>query len=556
MVIGSIFPVIQGIEYGLVSAEAKRLEDSVRAGGNGYVTTMLQIWQGSKALGFADKANEAAGLPPFSWAGKSIIYLPPVLLAILKNSTIVPEKIRPVLTFFQNHLSSLYQIAAVVSSISLLFFGQTFFAISSLFILGIGVMDRNGWLPYTLRQFLHRYSKPLLIVTGVVSGGLLDRTFAVLNALSWCVNTYFSRKGNLREGFALQENLTPQKVADVLSRKVGVKINPRFIHYNPFPPIPNIDIQFFIEKFDQINWRQHLPALRQKLRHDIRFIERHRTPDLKTDQEIIDITRHSLQTFIGAVKECRVLEGEPADYEKLHNYLKIIAKHLEGQNDETIRTDIIFRLAVEGGEYCGPGKFEVAESVYAQTIGDNPDIPFKDKIVYCLQDERNLWIQKFYSTAFTRGASVSRIGQIIDWQDVHNYILFVNLYGDELGLRKAAADNDDTAIIDPLIKWIISHNFKEVIQKIFWNDHSLSDHTQILIDSIGTPKLPKPEVYTFWQNWIERQQMEAQNKEALRQELTWGRLFNMPLEIGGKFTPKSVILMLLDMGIVETYAIT
>lgn len=549
--VDSIFPMIQGVEYGLLSAEVKRLENSVRAGENNYLTAILQICQGSKALDFADKAGAAAGLPFFSWVGKSLIYLTPVLLAAVKNTTMVPEKIRPVVTFLQHHLGTLYQIAAAVSSLSLLFFGQTFFAISSLSILGIGVMDRNGWLPLTVRQFLHRYSQPLLVVTGLVSGGLLDRTFAALSALSWCANTYLSHKNHLREGFALQENLTPQKVTDFLGGRLNVKVNPRFIHYNPFPPIPNIDIQFFIEKFDQINWEKHLPALRRKLRDDARFIAQHGTPDLKTDQEIIDITRHTLETCIKAVKERRILEGEPVDYEKLHNYLKLIAKHLEGQNDEIIGTDMIFRVAVEGGEYCGPGKFEMAESVYAQTIGDHPDIPFRDKIVYCLQDERNLWMQTFYSIAFTQSAAVSLAAEVIDWQDVHNYNLFVNLYGDEFGLRKAGADNDDTALIDPLIKWVISNTLKETIHRIFWNDHSLNDHTQILIDSIGTPQLPKPEVYAFWQNWIERQQMEEPNKTALREELAHGRLYDKPLEIDGRFTPEFVTLMLLDIGIVE-----
>ncbi len=86
---------------------------------------------------------------------------------------------------------------------------------------------------------------------------------------------------------------------------------------------------------------------------------------------------------------------------------------------------------------------------------------------------------------------------------------------------------------------------------MFWDDHSLDNHTQILIDSIGTPKLPKPDVYAFWQNWIERQQMGELNKEALREELANGRLYSRPLEIDGIFTPEFVTLMLLDMGVVE-----
>lgn len=551
MTIDAVSSVVLGVEYGLVSTEAKRLEDSVRAGENNYLTAMFQIWQGSKAVDFANKVSEAAGFPLLSGAGKSIVYLTPIVLAVLKSTDMVSEEIRPVLTFIQNHLSTLYQIAAVISAISLLFLGSPFFAISSLLILGIGIMDQNGWLPVEVRQFLHQYSQPLLIVTALISGGIFDQIFAVLNILSWCANAYLSQENALAEDFAFQENLTRRQAIDFLNGQINVEINPRFIRYNPVPPIPNIDIEFFMERFNEINWEQNLPTLRKKLRDDARFIARHPNPDLKNDQEIIAIARHSLRTFIDEVKEQRILQGEPADYEKLHNYLKIIAKYLEGQNNGIIQTDIILRLLVEGGEYCGPGKFEVAESVFAETIGGNPDIPFRDKIAYCLQDERNLWMQKFYSMVFTQNAEIAQLGQIIDWQDIHNYNCFVNLYGDEFGLRKAAADNDDTALIDPFVKLFISYILKDTLQKLFWDDHSLNHHTQILVDSIGTPKLPKPDVYAFWQNWIERQQINEPDKTKLREELAEGRLYNRPLEINGKFTRTFAALMLLDMDIVE-----
>lgn len=551
MTIRPIFSVVQGISYGLVSAELKRLEGSVRAGGNNCLTALFQIAQGGQTLGFVTKANTAAGLPPFSWAGKSTLYLSPILLAVLKNTTLVPETIRPVITFFYHNLGTLYQIAAVISSIALLFFGQAFFAIPSLLTLGLGILDQNGWLPVGYRQFLHRYSQPFLMVTGLVSGGIVERAFTVMNILSWCANAYLSQKPPGHEEFVFQENLTPQRLIDFFQGSLDVRINPKFIQYNPFPPVPNIDIQYLIEKFDQTDWRGHLPMLRQKLRHDARFVERHRTPDLKTDQEIMDITRDSLQLLIDTVKGRRILEGEPADYEKLHNYLKIVTQSLVAQDNGVSQIDILCRLAVEGGGYCGPGKFEVAESVYAQTMGEDPDIPFRDKIAYCLQDERNLWMQKFYALSFTQSPIGARIGQIIDRHDVHNYNTFINLYGDEFGLRKAAAENDDTALIDPLTKWIISWTLKGRIQRAFWNEHSLNHHTQILIDSIGTPKLPRPELYAFWQNWIERQYIDEPAKEILREELATGRLYGRPLEMDRECTPEFVTLMLLDMGIVE-----
>ncbi len=349
-------PVFQGVESAIVSTKLKKIEDSVRAGGNSYLTAILQIFQGLKALNFVNKANQAAGRPLFSWAGKSLVCLTPVVLAILKNTEAVPEKIRPILTLFKDHLSNVYQIAVIVSCVSLLFFGQTSFAVSSLVILGIGAMDRNRWLPCELRRLVHQSTEPLLIGTSLFFGDVIDRTLALLSALSWCAELYLSlNKKSLP--FDLQQNLTSETVSALLCKPSQIKINKTFVDYNLFPPVPDIDIQFFIEKFDKINWEKHIQTLREKLRRDTRFITYYLTTDNKTDEQIIAIAKDSLQTFIDEVKERRIRQGEPTDYQKLHDYLKIIAKHIEGECDEVAWTDVLFRLAVEGGGYCGPGKF-------------------------------------------------------------------------------------------------------------------------------------------------------------------------------------------------------
>lgn len=546
MNIDAVFPLIQGVEYSLVSSEAKRIENSVRAGGNNYLTAAFQTLQATKAAAFIDQVSEPAGLEPLSWEAKAVIFLTPALLALLKNSSFLSEKAKSALTFCQDHLGALYQVVAVVSSVALLFFGQTLFAIPSLLVLGIGYMDRNGYLPAAVRQTLHKYNQPLLIATSLFAGGILDKVFAALNFASWCASIYLSRNKIPEAKQLAKGNLNPQKMQGYLNGEFNLKINRNYIHHNSFPPVPDKEIQTLVEKFDAINWNKHIRALRQKLREDPRFIKYHKNPDLKTDREIIKIARDTLQVLVTSVKERRILEGEPVDYQKLHNYLKMIAKYVEDQTDEMTKVDVLFRLAVEGGEYCGPGKFEVAESIYAQTLGENPDIPFTDKVFHSLQDRRNLWIQKFYSGAFN-----NTLGKIIDWQDIHNYNLFVNLYGDELGLRKTAAENDDSAIVEPLVKLVVSYCFKDNIQQMFWSDHTLGTLEDTLVKSIGTSKLPKPEFYAFWREWIHKQALTEKQKEALEDELSEGKLYGSSLEVDSKPSAQFVSLMLMELGIAE-----
>ena len=549
MSVNSFFSSVEGVQCGLMISEVKRIEDSVKAGENTYLTALFQTYQGHKSVGVAEKALEAAGMPIFSWAGKAVVYVTPALLGVLKNSTFIPDCFRSVIAFFQENISNLYLIATVVSSVALLFFGQIFFAVSALLFLGIGFMDRNGLLPVEMRKFLHEHSKMVIYLTSLVAGGIIDKIFVLLNVVLLFVGKFCAKKHD-GQNFVLKQNLTPQLMEDFLNGQVSAKINREFIHYNPFPPVPDIDIQSLVGEFDQIDWQKHLPALRQKLKIDPRFVARYRDPALKSDQELIDFAKHSLETCITSIKEKRVLAGEPADYEKLHNYLKLIAKHLETQQNEIERTDILLRLAIEGGEYCGPGKFEVIESIYAQTVGENPEIPLSDKIAYCLQDERNLWMQGFYSR-IAQNQVGNTVGKVIDWHDIHNYNRFLSLHGDEFGLRKAAADNDDSTMIDSAMKWIMGRLSSGALQDWFWREHTLYDQTQTVIDSIGTPKLPKPEVYEFWWNWIDRQEIETEAKAALQEELADGTLYGAPIERNGRMTYEFATLMLLDMGIAE-----
>lgn len=555
--VGSLFSVVQGVEFGLTLTLSQRSEDTVRAGRNDFLTPLFQIRQGVKTLDFLDKVHHVTGLLRFSWVERSIIWLTPALLVFLKKTTMIPDKMRPALTFFQDHLGTLYHITAVVSSVALLFFGHTFFAISSLSILGMGVMERNGCVPVEFRQFLHQFESKLCIVVSLVCGGFVDRAFVLLLVFVSCARYLLPKDSSRenREDFVFRENLTPQIARAYLGGRLPdqcLNINRTFLYYNPSPPIPNVDIQLFIDQFDRIPWDSQIETLRAKLKNDARFMEKYSDPnEIPSDVDIIRFARDSLQALITEVKECRILHGEPRDYEKLHNYLRIIAKWIEGQNEVT-QVDAIFRLAVEGGEYCGAGKFEVVESVYASTtMGDNHLISLRDKIVSCLQDERNAWMQRLYFEAVVQ--NLAFVGRVIDQYDVHNYNAFANHFDcdGEFGLRKAAADNDDLARVDPLTKSLYSYFYKEELRARFWAKHGVSHHAQIVTDAIGASALPKPEIYDFWREWIRRQSISESQKEALEEELGCGKLYGCALETKEKITPKFVTLMLLDMGIVE-----
>jgi hypothetical protein len=580
--------IARGLQFGLELSQAKRFEDTVRAGGNRHLTIGYQIAQLETVLNLVDRVCKAASLSCFSWKGKSIIFLTPSLLAAFNDATTIPQGMHPILTFSQNHLSSLCQVAAIVSSLSLLSFGQTCLATPCLFALGIGFMDRNGWLPLAGRQFLHQYAPLLTIATGLVFGGIIRRTFVMIDIFLWCADKFWSAKNVAvstpvaaegsddesavtgassqkmqRESFTLQQTLTARKACQYLRGELDIEVNKQSIHYDPFPPIPNTDIQFLVTQFDQIDWQQHIRILRRKFEDDHRrFLQKYGSSVQDTeDQKLIEIARESLRELILEIKQCQMRRGEP-DYEKLHAYFKLIAKYIQDtiQTDdaehsrerEITRVDIILRLAIEGRGLCGSGIFEIVEEIFPQLLLDNKGISFEDKIIYCLQCARNQWMQGWYEEICQTTQLGRIIGWFIDWRDVHNYNKFISFYGAQFGVRSGAADNDDTvAMIDPLFKWLMSQLGTNMMLPVFWAEYNLEKHIEVLRDSIGTAHIAEYEFFVFWSNWIERQDLSPRDREALQEELMTERLFGESFrDDAGKISSKFITLMLLDMGIV------
>lgn len=545
-----VFPALQGLEYGLVATELKRLEDSVRAGRSQPLTVGLQLGQAAKTCDYASKALQAGGLASVSWMGKTVCCITPLVIALLKGSSWMPEGGKRVLQFVQDHLTNLCQVANVASCVALIILGHPFFAVPSLLVLGIGFCDRQGWLPLSARHMLHRYMQPALILSGILAGSVLDRIFTVFSLVLWGIQAYQVSQKKQAPTFQFQQNLTVEKAERFLRGELAVKVNPLHLSHKLIPRVPDIDLQALIRSYDQIeNWPKHIGVLRKKMRNDPRFVADYGTPDGKTDEEIIALARHALVEFERTIRERRVLQGEPADYQTMENYLKVIAHFIQTTDREIDRVDALFRLAIEGGEYCGPGKFEVIESVYAQVIGRDPETLFLDKLSLCLQDERHRWIQDFYYTSYVRNPIGSVLGRLIDWQDIHSYNLFINLYGDEFGLRKVGAENDDTAIVDPLFQWVISKTLQNSIRDRFWRSQGRDTHEQAVGEALGTLRLPKDAFYNFWGEWIDRQPISALQKAHCRRQLSQSRLFGVPMEEEERVNAAFIALLFLDAGI-------
>lgn len=542
--------VMQGLAYGLTMTQSRGIEESVRAGENGYLTAAMQVVQGIQTIFFAGAALQVAGKSQRTGAITVLATLTPVAINLAKKYNLVSEQLRPALNFVQTHMSKLFEIASIVSCVALIYFGHVVLGLTSLIVLALGIMDRKGILPENIRQCIHRYTEPLLTITGLFSGGFINQLFAAFNLALWGARKYTDYKKIQTPQEAIPEdNLNALKAVMHVHGDLPFAVNPKHIHCNPLPPIPEIDIEVIVQQCDEMNWAHHMEALREKFRRDPRFIEQHRNPDLKTEVELVTLLKDSLRRFIRSVQEHRILEGEPIDYIKLHNYLKVVAKYLQDQRDPITKADVLMRLGIEGGEYCGPGKFEVTEGVFAQSVSENPALSLRDKVLHCLQDERNRWMQAFYKKVMENNL----LAHLADWLDIHMYNIFINCYGDRFGLRKTAAENDDSAIVEPLFKFMLTMVTEKGLDRLFWADHQQEDLIHTLLPAIGTPQLPKPDIIAYLLKWITRQEdMTIDEKGKFVEDLADGYFLEEPLENQqGRFNPNILALMLFDMGILQ-----
>ncbi|MFI5334862.1 MAG: hypothetical protein ACHQT8_06870 [Chlamydiales bacterium] len=564
MSLAQIGMVAEGMANSLMLNEIKRLEDSVRAGGNAYFTGALQTLQAHTAQVYADRALASAGSGSIPLPLSLIFYVTPAVFALATMPGMIEDPVlRTVAIFLQDQLGNLCHIVSLVSSVALVYFGQTIFGATSIAVLAIGFLDRQKILPEGVRQLVHAYSPPLLFFTGVFYGDLISKIFSSIDAISYVIGVYFE----WRDAQVQIPPVPPSQLhlQDFLLNQPALELNRDYVLWPTHAlRVPDINLRNFIDTFDAIPWSlNNLFAMRRKLASDQRFAMRCGDPAAMTDRELVRIAREQLVLCVDAVINRRIAAGEPRRYERLVEYLKVIAHSLP-REAEVSRIDTLMTLAIEAGEYCGPGIYDVAEEEYAARVGANEFFTNRVKILTCLQTERNRVMQGLYvqATALHQRPAVlgeesfvTNYGRILDWQDRHNIHLFLNLFGSELGLRKAGADNDEMAIADPLIKLIISHYFGEEIKGLFWRAHQTANAIQAVSEAIGTSVLPRETIDNWWQEWIERQEIPDAAKEELRNEfndpMNPRRLYGENLEANGRVQERFVRAMLLDMGVLR-----
>ncbi len=134
------------------------------------LTALIQICEAGRALGYADAALNLSGNEAISGYASTAIWILPGIIHFVQTKKLVPQCMKPAVKFVQAHYGTLCNLAAFVSSIALIYFGSVPYGVTSLIVLGFGILDRNGLLPQQVAHLMHELSFPLMIFNGIFLG--------------------------------------------------------------------------------------------------------------------------------------------------------------------------------------------------------------------------------------------------------------------------------------------------------------------------------------------------------------------------------------------------
>lgn len=556
--VSTLSSIGQAIQSSLILNQAQKNGATLRAGANSHFRIAVSnLGQTECCINLVNQAFHSLQWGPLSLRIKVLVYATPVLLTLEVMKHVLPDEIHSKAAFLYNHLSDIYQLASVVSSVAVLFFGHTMIGAASLCILGIGVLDQHGIMPHEWRKKWEVYPISVALVLNLLG------TENIFKSIAWTASffllKYLMEYQPALLGLGTQHRtgigitLSPiELTTDMLSETTHfLSINPSYLYYRPMLEVPSFDLTDMIDQFNTITWEgDNLVVLRKKLSIDERFREKYRNAQLVSDDVMIGFVRDNFYEFINSVREKKILVGEPVNHGRLESYLKIIGNHLETQDSMT-RTDALLRLAIEGGRYCGPGRFEAAESVYMSVSGQSSDsLPLVDVIADYLHYCRT---QSFHNEFSTMMAEVYP-SWLIDSQDVHTVHTLKNLYGPILGVYSQAATDDELAMAPGPMLWMIDYFMKDALLDHFGKKYSnVSDLIALIQDGFSTKQLPKARVYDFLQTWIEKQEISVVEKEELIGGLAEipPRFMNRVVEEDGSIDRSIIAMMLWEMGILE-----
>lgn len=604
-------PMMQGLKRGGLMNQCLEEDDTYRQGRHHVMAAINQILEWTIALEQVTACFESANLS-YSLAPLHVAkFIVPMGTAYLASSQIKAFHISEIANFVQEHLGKISLLVTVIATAVLFRLGQRLLAGVTLAYLAVGLLDRLNLFSETTQLRLRQTNFLIANIAGLYFGGNFIRVMCVINMVIAAVQRYFKYRReieqveeeqlkldglNTDDEQILNDDLN-EEVDDHLSVKISLgdleklqndsacRVNRSHVHKKNLPSVSeDVQIDEILDLCYQIDWTKHAHVLEGHLKKDKRWLEVG-----QFDSTPIGYFQRNLRSLVESIRDRKIMQGKPQNYEMLDYYCRYIAQELKGL-DEMSQADYLILLGIEGGEYCGTGKFGIVEEVFESINSLASGLPLEMRILASLQQERVQVWQSIYQMTWQTNPFWQIQGYFTEINAVHNANLFINLIqaGEKFGIPHEAAQNDQTAVINPSTHYL-AFSIVHWVEESFWKGKQIpqcyftvenpqglerlkpwkwvnlkidsvspSPYNQKSIlrrlhETIGTPQISKPDIYSWWNGWIERQ---TELSEDVRSQLTDEFLMTAsingePLEIGGKIQDKFLIAMLIEMGIFE-----
>lgn len=605
-------PVMLGLKRGGLMNQCLEDEETYRQGRHHVMAALNQILEWSIAVEQVSACLEAANLTYSLVPLHAATYVVPITAAYLSSRQIKWMNIGTGANYIQDHLGKLSLAVATLATATLFFLGQQLLGAVALAYLTVGALDRLNLFTEGTQNRLRQMNFMVGNLAGLYFGGNFIRAMCVTNLAIAAVQNYFKylqesaqaneSKADVQKAAEMAADIldddAPQDLSVDHSHQISVdelskltddtqcSVDHSHIKKRALPSVdPSVTMDEILELGDKINWDDHEYVIKNRLAKDKRWLEVGQFQSLSP----IEYFKRNLTTLVEQIRDRKILQGKPQNYEMLDYYCRYIAQELKKQ-DEMTQADKLIKLGIDGGEYCGTGKFGTVEEVFEDLISQSAGLPLDMRIFGALRQERTQVWQNIYLLTWKTNPFWQIQGYFTDVTAVHNANLFMNLIkaGDRFGIPQEAAANDQTAVINPATHYL-AFSIVNWVEKSFWNGRQIPQcylsvdrpegnerlkpwkWVKLTIDSvtprcydqdailnrlqatIGTAQIGKGDIYTWWLDWIGRQDhLTEGQRNGLADELMMSASINgEAIEERGKIRNKFLIAMLIEMGVLE-----
>lgn len=375
--------------------------------------------------------------------------------------------------------------------------------------------------------------------------------------------TYLKKNPQLSE-----RKLTSEVIKEIFNRPLDkFKVRFQHVYRDPGLVVPGanrMDIQETMKMLgNSVQWTpNNLLVWKRKLLKDSRFRDLHPT---KTKTEEIEdnfaisyfnngLDLEAMQIAHGSFKvgdafiQFDVLKG------MLKSILKCLLKDSQDKNFTSLN-DGLFKLALEGGDYCATGHVEAIESLYKERILLNRRVPLKSKVLYKLVAKR----QRLFDVVYDKFARVTyKLPKgFVDAGDLHFHNVSMFYFDTAFKLHSQVVKNDMTTMEGGFCSRLYRLVFSKIAEQTFWR-YAVGSEKCYGVKSIleEVNDLSLKDMTKFWKGWIKTsQEIEESQRKALLDDLEMeGKVFGESLQIksekGYVSNPKLTFLMLYQMGVI------